>query len=37
MNCRLGPLGRPMDALWTRREAAKIFGYRAEVIVRQFS
>jgi len=32
-----GPLGRLMNALWTRREVAKIFGYRAEVIARQFS
>lgn len=33
----LGPLGRLVDALWARREVARIFGYRAEVISRQFS
>jgi ligand-binding SRPBCC domain-containing protein len=33
----LGLLGRLVDALWTRREVAGIFGYRAEVIARQFS
>lgn len=33
----LGPLGRLVDALWTRREVARIFEYRAEVIARQFS
>ncbi len=32
-----GPLGRLVEALWTRREVAGIFGYRAEVIARQFS
>lgn len=31
------PLGRLVDALWTRREVARIFGYRTEVIARQFS
>ena len=33
----LGPLGRLIEALWTRREVARIFGYRSEVIARQFS
>jgi ligand-binding SRPBCC domain-containing protein len=33
----LGPLGRLVDALWTRREVARIFGYRSEVIARRFS
>ena len=33
----LGPLGRLVDALWTRREVARIFSYRAEVIARRFS
>jgi hypothetical protein len=33
----LGPLGRLVDALWTRREVARIFGYRSEVIARQFA
>jgi ligand-binding SRPBCC domain-containing protein len=33
----LGPLGRLVDALWTRREVAGIFGYRSEVISRRFS
>jgi ligand-binding SRPBCC domain-containing protein len=32
-----GPLGRLVEALWTGREVAGIFGYRAEVIARQFS
>ena len=33
----LGPLGRLVDALWTRREVARIFSHRAEVIARRFS
>jgi len=33
----LGPLGRWVEALWARREVARIFGYRTEVIARQFS
>ena len=33
----LGRLGRLVEKLWARREVAKIFGYRAEVISRQFS
>lgn len=33
----LGPLGRLVDALWTRREVGRIFGYRSAVIARQFS
>ena len=33
----LGPLGRLVDALWTRREVARIFSYRSEVIARRFS
>ncbi len=33
----LGPLGRLVEALWTRREVARIFGYRSEVIARRFS
>jgi ligand-binding SRPBCC domain-containing protein len=33
----LGPLGRLVEALWTRREVDRIFGYRTEVIARQFS
>ena len=32
-----GPLGRLVDALWTRREVARIFQHRAEVIARRFS
>jgi len=33
----LGPLGRLIEALWARREVARIFGYRTEVIARRFS
>ncbi|MEO8051301.1 MAG: SRPBCC family protein [Acidobacteriota bacterium] len=33
----LGPVGRLVEALWARREVAKIFNYRAEVISRRFS
>lgn len=33
----LGPLGRLVEVLWARREVAGIFGYRAEIIARQFS
>lgn len=33
----LGPLGRLVDVLWTRREVARIFSYRSEVIARRFS
>jgi len=33
----LGPLGRLVDVLWTRREVARIFSYRLEVIARRFS
>lgn len=33
----LGPLGRVVQALWARREIAKIFSYRAKVIARRFS
>jgi ligand-binding SRPBCC domain-containing protein len=33
----LGPLGRMVDVLWTRREVAKIFDYRTEVIARRFA
>ena len=33
----LGPLGRMVEALWARREVARIFGYRTEVIARRFS
>lgn len=33
----LGPVGRLVDALWTRREVAGIFAYRSEVIARRFS
>lgn len=33
----LCPLGRLVEALWARREVARIFGYRTEVIARQFS
>jgi ligand-binding SRPBCC domain-containing protein len=33
----LGPLGRWVEALWTRPELARIFSYRAEVIARQFA
>jgi ligand-binding SRPBCC domain-containing protein len=33
----LGTLGRLVEALWARREVARIFGYRTEVIARQFS
>lgn len=33
----LGPLGRVVNALWARREVAKIFSYRTEVIARRFS
>ena len=33
----LGPLGRAIEALWARREIAKIFAYRTEVIARRFS
>lgn len=32
-----GPLGRVVEALWARREIAKIFGYRTAVIARRFS
>ena len=32
-----GPLGRLVEALWTRREIGKIFSYRTEVIARRFS
>jgi hypothetical protein len=32
-----GPLGRLVDALWTRREVAGIFAYRSEVIARRFA
>jgi ligand-binding SRPBCC domain-containing protein len=32
-----GPVGRLVDALWTRREVARIFGYRSEVIAQRFS
>ena len=32
-----GPVGRLVEALWTRREVAGIFAYRAEVIARRFS
>ncbi len=33
----LGPLGRMVEALWARREVAKIFAHRTEVIARRFS
>jgi ligand-binding SRPBCC domain-containing protein len=33
----LGPLGRVVEALWVRREVARIFNYRTKVIARQFS
>lgn len=32
-----GTLGRIVDALFTRREVARIFSYRSEVIARRFS
>ena len=33
----LGPLGRVVEALWVRREVARIFAHRTEVIARRFS
>jgi ligand-binding SRPBCC domain-containing protein len=33
----LGPLGRMVEALWARREVARIFAHRTEVIARRFS
>jgi ligand-binding SRPBCC domain-containing protein len=33
----LGPLGRLVEALWARREVARIFAHRTEVIARRFS
>jgi ligand-binding SRPBCC domain-containing protein len=33
----LGPLGRLMEPLWTRREVARVFSHRTKVIARQFS